>query len=321
MPSPSRGSQEFTKALFDLRAAQFGRCFAPPGLCPNPPIRAHSIQNARSMELLATNGHVIAPTLRLKMPHPPIIDFTLVGRNEASTFLGLCGTHDQSLFAAIEKKPINIHDSKHLFLLAYRATYFEVHATCAAAWTLQMAYQKRVELGYDPKDEPSKAGMLAGERIADAYDTFRYKELLDSVLTRQSYSDVQHDVFVHDVKRPTVAACVLFTFDDLWNGDDVVRVCLNILPLEQTRTAVVFSYVKHDAGLARAELSAVLHAQGTSQLYEVSRRLLNYSENFVLAPDYVASWSASKREVILKYFRRTAVYSDLAFEHQDLHLF
>lgn len=254
--------KEFTKALFDLRAVQFGRCFAPPLLCPNPPIRAHSIQNARILELLARDGHVIVPTLRLQLPQPPIIGLAPVGRNKASTFLGLCSTHDQKLFAPIEKRPIDIRNPEHLFLLAYRAAYFEVHATCAAAWTLQMAYQKRVELGYDPKDEPSRAGMLAVERIAIAFDTFRYKETLDSVLARQSFSDVQHDVFVHDVGRPTVAACVLFSLDDLWNGEDVVRVCLNILPLEETRTAVVFSYIKRDAGLARAELNPVLHARG-----------------------------------------------------------
>lgn len=323
MPDPSEGARhkEFTRALFDLRAAQFGQCFAPPALCKNPPIRAHSLQNARVLELLAKDGHVITPTMRLQLPDPPIIEFKPVGRKKASTFLGLCSQHDHKLFAPIETQPIDTEDPEHLFLLAYRAAYFEVHATSAAAWMLQKAYMKRVELGYDPRGEPSKAGMMAVQRMAIAYDTYRYKQLLDLVADRRTFNDVHHDVFVHEIPRPTIAACVLFSLDGLWNGDDVVRVCLNILPLSATQTAVVFSYIKQDAGLARAELDSVLRAQGSTQLYEVSRRLVNYSQNFVLAPDYVAAWSPTKHDVLLTYFRQTAIHSDLSFEHEDLYLF
>lgn len=312
---------EFVKAMFDMRATELGQCFAPPFPCPHPPIRAHSIQNARVLDLLAQDGHLIAPSIRLQASRPPDIDFKPIGRHKgATTFRGLCSVHDRELFAAIETKLIDVTNPEHLFLLAYRAAYFEVHATCAAAWTLQMAYQKRVEFGYDPKGEPSEAGMLAVERIAVAYDTFRYKEFLDAVAASRSFHELQHDVFVHEVTRPTVAACVLFSLDELWDGD-VVHVCLNIFPLEKTRTAIVFSYINNDAALARAELTTVLHSKGTSQLYEVSRRVLNHSQNFVLAPDYVSAWPASKREVVLQYFRRTALYNDLAFEHQDLYLF
>ena len=273
------------------------------------------------MDLLAVDGHVVAPTMRFQLPRPPLIDFTRVGRNQATTFLGLCHKHDREVFAPIETKPLDTGDPEHLFLLAYRAVYFEVHATCAAAWMLQLGYQKRVELGYDPRDEPSPAGMLAVGRMAIAYDTYQYKELLDSAFSRNDFGALRHDVFIHDVDRPTVAACVLFSLDDLWNGSDVVRVCLNILPLDIHRTAIVLSYIQPDAGFARAELSAVLHSHGTSQRYEVSRRLLNHSQNFVLAPDYFASWPDSKRTTVLDYFRRTAIHNDLAYENQDLYLF
>lgn len=321
-PSETSKHNEFVKAMFDMRATEFGRCFAPPFPCPNPPIRAHSIQNARVLDLLAHDGHLIAPAMRLQMSRPLDIDFKLIGRHKgATTFRGLCSTHDRDLFAPIETKPINIESPEHLFLLAYRAAYFEVHAACAAAWTLQMAYQKRVELGYDPGHEPSPAGMLAVERIMVASNTFRYKGLLDAVAASRSFDDMQHDVFVHEVARPTVAACVLFSLDELWSGEDVVRVCLSIFPLEKTRTAIVFSYINGDAALARAELTTALHSKGPSQLYEVSRRLLNHGQNFVLAPEYFSAWSAAKREVVLQYFRQTATRNDLAYEHQDLYLF
>jgi hypothetical protein len=50
---------------------------------------------------------------------------------------------------------------RHRFLVAYRATFHELHATCEAGSKVQSAYLERVKRGLDPKDSPSPAGMLA----------------------------------------------------------------------------------------------------------------------------------------------------------------
>lgn len=273
------------------------------------------------MDLLAVDGHVIAPTMRLQLPNPPIIDFTRVGRNKATTFLGLCETHDREIFEPIDTQSIDVANPEHLFLLAYRAVHFEVHATAAAAWLIQLTYQKRVELGYDPKNDACPAGMLAVTKIAVAFDTYQYKVIFDEMYHTRQFGRLQHDVFVHQVDRPTLAASVLFSLDGLWNGNDVVRVCLNVVPLDPRHTAVIVSYIPEDSGLARADLSDLLNSQGTVQLYQISRRLINHSQNFVLAPDYFDSWPHEKRDTVLEYFRRTITYNDLGFEHQDLYLF
>jgi len=318
---PGKSRKELLSTLFSLRGAEYSRCFAPPPFCPNPAIHAHSVQNARCLDLIASDGHVVAPNLRLAADKAPTIDLAPVGRNRATTFSGLCEKHDQEIFVPIETGLLDLHSIQHRFLLAYRATFYEVHASCAAASQLQLAYQKRVQLNFDPPDAPSEAGLLATHRIIVAYETFRYKEVFDEAYLKPDFGILEHDLITFDVARPTVAACALFSLDHLRRDDHSVSVCLNILPIEPTKTVVLFSYLRSDARLARAELHRVLTTSGDLQKYEVSRRLLNNCQNFVLSPSYVASWAPTKRQVIRDYFVRTLLYDDLESEHPDLVLF
>jgi hypothetical protein len=250
------------------------------------------------------------------------VDLSEVGRNKATTFAGLCESHDRELFSAIETQPIDVANEEQLFLFSYRATIYELHATCAAGWLLQMGYQKRVELGLDPKNEPSPAGLRATERLIVAYQTYLYKARFDEAYTSSGFGAVTHDVLTLDVPAPTIAASSLFSLDQLVNREgDVVRVALTILPLDPRRTAAIFSYLPHDATLARAHLSRVLASSGDHQKYEISRHLLNHCSNFVLSPAYVETWTAEKRALVTNYFTATILQDNLDFEHKDLVLF
>jgi hypothetical protein len=137
----------------------FNRCLH--GLCQEPAIRAHSIQNSRVLDLIAADGHVVTPIMTAAIDTGPRIDFKRVGRNHASTFTGLCATHDHEIFRPIEVSEIDPGKREHLFLLAYRAAYRELHSTMEGAFRLQHSYLERVERGLDPKDEPCEAGIGA----------------------------------------------------------------------------------------------------------------------------------------------------------------
>lgn len=312
---------ELLNAMFRLKAAEFSRCFASPPVCPNSAIRAHSVQNARCLDLLAVDGHVVSPTIRLSAQKGPLVDLAPVGRNHATTFSGLCGAHDHEIFAPIEADFVDPNNPEHRFLLAYRATFYEVHATCAAAWQVQMGYQKRVELGLDPENEPSNAGVFAVDRMMVAYETYNYKELFDAAYHERQFGILTHDLVDLEVTEPTVAASALFSLDHLQRGDDVVRVCLTILPLDRSRTVALLSYLNSDASLARAQLSRVLTSSGDHQKYELSKRLLNNCHNFVLSPRYVTTWPPTKRRTITDFYVRTVIHDDLQFDDLDLMLF
>jgi hypothetical protein len=313
---------ELINTLFQLRGVEFSRCFAPGPKCERPAVRAHSVQNSRCLDLLARDGHVVALTHRLDIEEGLLVQFSNVGRNRATTFAGLCELHDHDLFAPIETRPLELTIQEHLFLLAYRATIFELHATCAAGWLLQTGYQRRVELGLDPKDQPTPAGIYATHRMMVAYETYQYKQAFDQIYASRAFGSLAHDVLILDVPRPTVAASALFDLDNMPNAKgEAVRVCLTVLPLSNPQTAAVLSYLPEDAPLARVHLQRIIGTAGDYQKYELSRALLNYCSNFVVAPDFVDTWTTAKREIIRDYYSRTILRSDLEFEHPDLLLF
>lgn len=163
--------------------------------------------------------------------------------------------------------------------------------------------------------------MAAVERMAVAYETWNYKSVLDDAYLQGRFDAMEHDLVELRVARPTLAASVLFSLDDVERPDDVVRVCLTVVPTEPTRTYALLSYLPHDAALARAALSRLLNSEGGYQKYELSKRILNHAQNFVLAPAFVASWSASRLATISDLFRRTIFHNELDFDDPCLTLF
>jgi hypothetical protein len=166
--------KELLESIFTIKASTFEKCFWPEGTCPNQAIRAHSVQNATALSLLEEDGHVVAPTIRLDAKRGPTIDLGKVGRNRATTFAGLCNEHDREAFAPIEVGQLDLQNPEHRFLLAFRATFYEVHATAATGIQMQTPYMKRVELGLDPKESPSPAGIFATQRLIVAWQTWLY---------------------------------------------------------------------------------------------------------------------------------------------------
>src|SRR5689334_1962604 len=91
-------------------------CLSPDGGCTEDAIRAHSVQNSRMLEALQESGHVIAPRLDLSVTGARV-SFERTGRNQATTFHGLCSAHDTALFSPIETQDIDLGNPQHLFLL------------------------------------------------------------------------------------------------------------------------------------------------------------------------------------------------------------
>ena len=312
-------NKDLFASFLRIDKTQFARCLEPSFQCIERAVRAHSVQNARVLEQLLRGGHVIGLKRSVSYDKGPMIDFGLVGRNQATTFTGLCPLHDDQIFAPIEKNELDLTDPEHRFLLAYRAAFRELHATMEGAAKIQGGYIERVERGLDPKASP--AGLFAVERMMVSWETFNYKSLLDAAYAERDFAVMTHDVINLDVERATVAACALFSVDHVHVRDDVLRIHLNVLPIEPTRTVILFSYLRADASHARAFLDRILRSQGPHQRYELSRLILDSCENFVLSPDYFNTWSEEKKRTVQTYFVRTLLKSDLHYQSPNLYLF
>jgi hypothetical protein len=316
-----RPDKDLFASLLKIDKAGFSRCLEPSFRCTEPAIRAHSVQNSRLLDQLVRNGHVITFKRSVTLDGGPRIELAPIGRNQATTFTGLCARHDDLLFAPIEKTDLRIAEEEHRFLLAYRAAYRELHATIEGAMKLQVGHLERVRRHLDPKDSPSPAGLAAVHRMVVSWETYRYKSLLDTAYAKRDFSSMAHDVIEIDVAQPTVAACALFSVDNIHIRDDVLRIHINVLPVERTKTVAMFSYLRSDAPQARAFLNRILKSHGPYQRYEISRLILNSCENFVLSPEYVDTWSPEKQNAVETYFVHTLMKDDLAYESPHLYLF
>ena len=109
--------------MADLRKT-FSRkeCLHPeaPNRCRGNIVKAHTVQKSGGLTKIAECGHVLTPD---SSSDPT--EMTKVGINKASTFTGFCEFHDDSLFAPIEKRPLQL-TRRHAFLLAFRAVSKEL---------------------------------------------------------------------------------------------------------------------------------------------------------------------------------------------------
>jgi hypothetical protein len=299
--------REALEKFFAINSARFGKCLEPQMRCKKKAIRAHSIQNARTLDLLEKGGHVIALRPRFSESGPQI-DFEPVGRNEASTFTGFCSEHDRDIFAPIDRDMIDTTNLEHLFLLAYRSVTFELHAIIKGAVMMQNMYTTRVELGWDSPSELSPAGRLATENQLYAFVTWRYRaDNFDVEFLSGDYSKIEHDVIVFEDQKPCIAVSSLFTIEGVTRSDDTVRVAVNVLPISDNKTMAVFSYHRDDCGLARAALNRVIGSTGEYQKYELSKLIIRKMSNFYISPSHFEGWSAAKSERIKDEFSKTVV--------------
>jgi len=114
------------------------------------------------------------------------------------------------------------------------------------------------------------------------------------------YLLVLHDVLEVTTTTPTVAVSSLFSLDEVDRVGDVVRSAMSVLPVALTKSVAVFSYTQDDAGPARQALAPMLTATGRDQRLELSRRILDSAENFIVSPTFVETWDREKTEAIKK---------------------
>lgn len=305
--------------FFRTQNWSLNKCLAPGNECASTAIRAHSVQNAQALDLLAHHGHVKGITVSFAGAEPSL-SFSDVGRNRATTFEGFCANHDSKLFLPIDSSPLDPANSEQLFLYAYRSVARETHAVMEGASKMQSAYMSRVEVGWDSGEAPEPAGLAALAHLTNAHATWLYKQQWDKVLLESRFTDVQHEIFYIDHDNACIAASSCFTLEDRPDEDRIVRVCVNVFPISQKQTAVFFSYTVPDASRAKGFVMPILQADGHYQKYLLSKLILTHCENFVVAPRYFDGWPDRKRDAVISFFE-DSMHHNIEREDDKLYLF
>ncbi|MBK8505981.1 MAG: hypothetical protein IPL46_29575 [Saprospiraceae bacterium] len=288
-------SNELIEFQYRVMTAKPNMCLFGNLDCKKTAIKAHSLQNSTIFELLSSDGHVITIGISRDENHKPISKWKRIGRNLASTFTGLCSTHDNSIFEKIDKNPINIQDKEHLFLLAYRALYKELHANLAAGIQSQMSYLKLVDAGLYPKGEPSPPGLFATAQLANAYRTQLYKDTFDTVYYEKTWKTISHEVYeLHD-QTPIIGCSQLFSVDYVRFRDSVLRIILNILPITPNSSVAIFSFTEEESTLARDYINSRIFGDGPLLKYQISKIVIENTSNFFINPATFSKWSKKRK--------------------------
>jgi hypothetical protein len=314
-------ANENIQLFVDAQKQDYTRCLAPSMDCDEEPIRAHSIQNARVLDLVQTDGHVLMPRYKLVKGEPKI-EFGKIGRNEASTFTGLCSKHDTELFKAIDTNPLDVNNCEHLRQLAYRSVMREMHTELANAERMWAMHEEICKgEGANPNEAVTKASLLYLAFMKKAHEVFRYRvKHFDKPLEEGKAADLRHLIIEMDNQRPVLAASSLFSTGFTDDGD-IIGPTLNVVPLDKMKSVAIISYPTGQRADVEASLAKVFDADEKTLKYELAKLIIQRVENFALSPGHYDSWSGDKRARILREFEASLMEPKEIPDHADLNLF
>jgi hypothetical protein len=314
-------AKEDVQLFVKAQKEDFAKCLPPSMDCDEKPIRAHSIQNARVLDLIQTDGHVRLPQYKL-VKGKPKLEFGKVGRNDASTFTGLCSKHDTELFKEIDTEPLNVDNCRHLRQLAYRSVMREMHthiANAERAWAMHEGLCK--ERKADPSEARSAASDLYIRHMKKAQEVYRYRRKhFDKPLEEDHLPNLRHLIIEMDNQKPILAASSLFSTGFTDEGD-IIGPTLNIVPLDGAKTVAIISYPAEQEAEIKASLGKVFDADEKTLKYELAKLVIQRVENFALSPAHYDTWSEEKKARVLREFEASLKEPKDVPDHPDLNIF
>ncbi len=174
------------------------RCWAPPfGICSSKPINAHSIQNKRVLASLSLNGFVIMPQEKfLDKGETLNVDFREIGRDKASTFTGLCRTHDTEIFSPIDNFDVDLGNAQQLFLIAYRTIFYRFHRMVLDTKRLMKVHEDQVKVGRAANNSKDIGSKWIFDKSIKTWMAYKYKTIYDDAYLAHQYDIVKHDSLV-----------------------------------------------------------------------------------------------------------------------------
>ena len=160
-------------------------CSAPAqwqGECSEKIVRAHTVMRSHSLKAIARNGHVYSfvPSMEKIGQGNGAIEPELRGINQASTFSGFCSTHDDKIFAPMEKNAFECSDEQ-CFLVGYRAIARELYTKAASASL-----------------NPMLRNSIAAQTNEDWRETLRWMHDVFTIATAKGLDDAQALKLLHD---------------------------------------------------------------------------------------------------------------------------
>lgn len=307
------------KAMFEASQKEYPLCLYPVDktgatTCPEPAIKAHSIQKSGKLAEIVEDNFVYAFDLRPQFDDPPKLpDFRRKSHNLATTFPGLCKDHDNDLFEPIDNSPIDLENEEHVFLLTYRTVLKEYHGALTLERWAAEAYAEMAGGGaVDPENTVSKElKESAARNVGYLYDE---KRKMDLLYLAGDYGRVGSEVVWLPEADPALAMSAYFSTGAVAFGGvkGRERFCaLNVFP-QTGRHVMVFSFREGGRLMAKRMLVGGLryHVERDRE-QPASRLVLENCDDPVLRPGAYDSFCAEQKAAIRGYYFQTAMIEQI----------
>jgi hypothetical protein len=288
--------------------------------CGKKAIKAHSVQNSQVLELLCYQGHLIQLALTHNKKSEPTFQFEKVGRNNATTFKGLCSRHDTEIFKPIECNTIDYDIDEHLFLISYRSILWEYHAKISAAQKYSFIANK---IKNNHTENLPNFSELEAQHLAFVIEAWRennHKLKYDFIYEYKAYEYIKSKFFLISTTQPTIAAsAVINTGRNEQN--DFSRATLNVLPLNNNKTLALISWLNDDNLNVVKYFDKIFNYNNSNIDVVISKILIQQTENVVISPNFFDTWSEQKKSKIIACFSKNLGENKIDIEDTDINLF
>jgi hypothetical protein len=272
--------------------------------CGTEIVRAHSVQES-VLRMIATDGHVYAWNhhAAAMLKNNGSTSLARVGVNQASTFTGMCGPHDDEAFAPVEKRVFSA-TPEQCFLLAYRAICREVFvrrarpAVADVIRTLDRGRTLRAQLEIQAVASAFAHGSQLGSDDLDWH-----KIQYDKALTERNFGELKYLViWLKDVPDVMCSGLTYPEFD--FDGNELQRLDspqrLDLLTFSSigggNRGALVFSWLGNSNTACLRLVDSLLRMPQALIPHAFVRFVFGFCENVFIAPRWWESLSQEDRE-------------------------
>jgi hypothetical protein len=266
--------------------------------------KAHALQENRILNKLAVDNEV----LMQDFTKDPIICEITPGRPEpfyfltevpitrATTATCFCGTHDDALFAKIEKAQFDLEalDAEQLFLFAYKTFSFELYTEIVAKRFYNLMFSTVPQIAKNPmsvyqyRNNELKLG-----------DLQYYKQYFDKALQGKDFSDLETIVIeipfkIQFANYMTVTPPFDIRGKKIKALDKKTKrlkfVFFTSFPIE-TKSYILISVLKDDLDVFQDYFAQIRQAPLGLMQYYINVLIPLYSQNLILSPHLWDSWT------------------------------
>ncbi|WP_425803415.1 SEC-C domain-containing protein [Desulfitobacterium sp. Sab5] len=267
-------------------------------------IRAHALQENRILNKIAVDKNVImqnfskAPTIcEIEPGKPePFYFLTEVPITDATVATCFCKTHDDALFAKIEKSQYDLEtlDSEQLFLFAYKTFAFELYTEIVAKKFQASMFSTVPQL----TKEPLSVHQYRNKELK-LNDLQYYKQFFDKAIREKNYSGLETIILeipfrIQFANYMAVSPPFDIRGKKIKALDKKTRrlkfVFFTSFPVER-KSFILISVLKEDLDVYQDYFEQIRNSPLELMEYYINVFIPLYSQNLIISPSLWEGWS------------------------------